>query len=223
VAAVEAATGRYRRTPGDAWVATLEKGLQTQGWRAVSRREARPGDVAILHDAQGQDQHTEIVASDGAARLIGNNGDSQEMVGYDAGGWGAPTFYSPSVATQAVDWREAQGQLVVLQAELLQHRLRDARVLRLGAQAEALYREGAVARRQADAMEQQADQARREAARLSKATAKVRADLGGHAPPQVALQAPTYWQKLYDDGEISKEMLEQHMSVDRGQPALVKR
>jgi hypothetical protein len=95
VSAVESAAGRYHRTSGDPLVSNFEQDLKHQGWHYVSRGQAQPGDVAIFHNSSGGDQHTELVAKSGATQMIGNNGDSQETVGYDSGQWGAPVFLAP--------------------------------------------------------------------------------------------------------------------------------
>ncbi|MFS2021823.1 hypothetical protein ACEN88_35330, partial [Massilia sp. CT11-108] len=59
--------------------------LKGDGWRTVSRGEAKPGDICIV----GDDEHVEIVASNenGRITLIGSNntqgGSGPQVVSYD--------------------------------------------------------------------------------------------------------------------------------------------
>ncbi len=65
VSSVLEATGRLEQ--GNTTVRGLEERLKEEGYYLVSKEDARPGDVYI------KDGHTEIVASDGAATLMGSN------------------------------------------------------------------------------------------------------------------------------------------------------
>ncbi|ALE59472.1 hypothetical protein P0D87_05850 [Paraburkholderia sp. RL17-368-BIF-A] len=66
-------------------VSTLHSELKGDGWRTVSRNEAKPGDICIV----GDDEHVEIVASNdnGRITLIGSNntqgGSGPQVVSYD--------------------------------------------------------------------------------------------------------------------------------------------
>ncbi len=68
-------------------VGDLANRLQQQGWHKVSLADAKPGDVWICHDIDGED-HTEIVASNdhGHVTLIGSNNHpvrSNQQINYD--------------------------------------------------------------------------------------------------------------------------------------------
>lgn len=79
-------------------VSTLHSELKGDGWRTVSRSEAKPGDICIV----GADEHVEIVASNenGRITLIGSNntqgGSGPQVVSYDTytGNRGDVTFLS---------------------------------------------------------------------------------------------------------------------------------
>ena len=66
-------------------VKEFERSLKAQGWKYVSRQNAKAGDV-WMNTSRG---HTELVATDGATRLIGSNNDRPghqvvtEVSGYD--------------------------------------------------------------------------------------------------------------------------------------------
>lgn len=57
-------------------VRAFEKELQKQGWVQVPANQAKPGDVWINH-SRG---HTELVATQGATKLIGSNGSARQKV-----------------------------------------------------------------------------------------------------------------------------------------------
>lgn len=57
-------------------VRAFEKELQKQGWVQVPAAQAKPGDVWINH-SRG---HTELVATQGATKLIGSNGSARQKV-----------------------------------------------------------------------------------------------------------------------------------------------
>ncbi|MBE1160899.1 LysM peptidoglycan-binding domain-containing protein [Dyella acidiphila] len=68
-------------------VGDLTSRLQQQGWHKVSLASAKPGDVWICHDINGED-HTEIVASNtnGHVTLIGSNNTpdpNNQQINYD--------------------------------------------------------------------------------------------------------------------------------------------
>lgn len=68
-------------------VGDLASRLKAQGWHTVSLANAKPGDVWICHDINGED-HTEIVASNnnGKVTLIGSNNHpnrDNQQVNYD--------------------------------------------------------------------------------------------------------------------------------------------
>jgi len=69
-------------------VGDLASRLKQQGWHTVSLANAKPGDVWICHDIDGED-HTEIVASNdhGHVTLIGSNNHpdrNNQQVNYDS-------------------------------------------------------------------------------------------------------------------------------------------
>lgn len=92
VSACLANAGVYKKKPGDASVRVLKQHLIEDGWRKVSKAQAKPGDVAIFNGSQ----HVELVATQGASKLIGSNngGKSYQTVGYDSGNWGSVEYYT---------------------------------------------------------------------------------------------------------------------------------
>lgn len=82
--------GAYKKQPGDASVATLAANLQKQGWKKVSKEQAKPGDVAVYN----KNQHVELVSQPGGQQLIGSNGDALQVVGTSKGSWGNIEYYS---------------------------------------------------------------------------------------------------------------------------------
>ena len=92
VSACLANAGVYKKKPGDASVRVLKQHLIEDGWRKVSKAQAKPGDVAIFNGTQ----HVELVATQGASKLIGSNngGKSYQTVGYDSGNWGSVEYYT---------------------------------------------------------------------------------------------------------------------------------
>ncbi|AFT89900.1 hypothetical protein [Paraburkholderia phenoliruptrix] len=78
-------SGKISETQHTNLVSTLHSELKGDGWRTVSRGEAKPGDICIV----GDDEHVEIVASNenGRITLIGSNntqgGSGPQVVSYD--------------------------------------------------------------------------------------------------------------------------------------------
>ncbi|HEY3999266.1 MAG TPA: hypothetical protein VGO93_10395 [Candidatus Xenobia bacterium] len=97
VSACCADAGDFKKTSGDASVATFAADMQHQGWTAVSQANAKPGDVVIING--GGIQHTELVANKGATDCVGSNGTSTESITHDNPmSWapkGAVTIYQP--------------------------------------------------------------------------------------------------------------------------------
>jgi hypothetical protein len=88
VSAILASTQGFKKTPGDASVATFEKNLKAQGWREVPKSQAKAGDVVIINGSQ----HTELVTKDGGTEAIGSNGSSSQSIKKDNLGWGTEKF-----------------------------------------------------------------------------------------------------------------------------------
>lgn len=93
VSACLANAGVYKKKPGDASVRILKGHLIEDGWKKVSKAQAKPGDVAIFNGTQ----HIELVATQGATQLIGSNNKgnaSTQTVSMDSGNWGSVEYYS---------------------------------------------------------------------------------------------------------------------------------
>ena len=93
VSACLAKSGVYKKKPGDASVRVLKQHLIEDGWKKVSKDQAKPGDVAIFNGTQ----HIELVAEAGGKQLIGSNnkgGSSTQTVSMDSGSWGSVEYYS---------------------------------------------------------------------------------------------------------------------------------
>ena len=84
--------GVYKKKPGDASVRILKQHLIEDGWKKVSKDQAKPGDVAIFNGSQ----HVELVAEKGAKQMIGSNnkGSSTQVVRQGAADWGSKEYYS---------------------------------------------------------------------------------------------------------------------------------
>lgn len=89
VSGILANTQGFKKKPGDASVAQFEKDLKEQGWREVSKDQAKAGDVVIINGSQ----HTELVTKDGGKEAIGSNGSSSQTIKKDNLGWGSEKFY----------------------------------------------------------------------------------------------------------------------------------
>jgi hypothetical protein len=83
--------GTFKKTAGDASVKTFQQDLIKQGFQAVSKSQAQPGDVAII--LGGGVEHTELVATAGATQAIGANGTSQEKVSEQSLDWASGVTY----------------------------------------------------------------------------------------------------------------------------------
>lgn len=93
VSACLAKAGVYKKKPGDASVRVLKQHLIEDGWKKVSKDQAKPGDVAIFNGTQ----HIELVAEAGGKQLIGSNNKGNantQTVSMDAGNWGSVEYYS---------------------------------------------------------------------------------------------------------------------------------
>lgn len=93
VAACLTNAGVYKKKPGDASVRVLKQHLIEDGWKKVSKAQAKPGDVAIFNGTQ----HIELVATQGAGQLIGSNnkgGGNVQTVSMGSGNWGSVEYYS---------------------------------------------------------------------------------------------------------------------------------
>ncbi len=93
VSACLANAGMYKKKPGDASVRILKQHLKEDGWRTVSKAQAKPGDVAIFNGSQ----HIELVVAKGGTQLIGSNNkgnSSTQTVSTDSGTWGSVEYLS---------------------------------------------------------------------------------------------------------------------------------
>lgn len=90
VSAILENTQGFKKTPGDASVATFATNLQKQGWKKVSKAQSKAGDVVIFNGSQ----HTELVTKDGGAEAIGSNGGStNQTIKTDSLAWGSQEYY----------------------------------------------------------------------------------------------------------------------------------
>ena len=93
VSACLANAGLYKKKSGDASVRILKQHLKEDGWKTVSKAQAKPGDVAIFNGTQ----HVELVTKAGGTELIGSNnkgGGNVQYVGTDSGNWGQVEYLS---------------------------------------------------------------------------------------------------------------------------------
>lgn len=90
VSGILANTQGFKKTGGDASVATFKTHLEQQGWKKVSKAQSKAGDVVIFNGSQ----HTELVTKDGGAEAIGSNGGStNQTIKTDSLSWGSQEFY----------------------------------------------------------------------------------------------------------------------------------
>ena len=90
VSAILANTQGFKKTSGDASVATFKQDLVKQGWQKVAKAQSKAGDVVIFNGSQ----HTELVSKDGGAEAIGSNGGAtNQTIKTDSLSWGTQEFY----------------------------------------------------------------------------------------------------------------------------------
>lgn len=93
VSAILANTQGFKKTGGDASVATFKADLVKQGWQKVAKAQSKAGDVVIFNGSQ----HTELVSKDGGAEAIGSNGGAtNQSIKTDSLAWGTQEFYHKS-------------------------------------------------------------------------------------------------------------------------------
>ena len=90
VSGILANTQGFKKTGGDASVATFKTHLEQQGWKKVSKAQSKAGDVVIFNGSQ----HTELVTKDGGAEAIGSNGGAtNQTIKTDSLSWGTQEYY----------------------------------------------------------------------------------------------------------------------------------
>lgn len=90
VSGILANTQGFKKTGGDASVATFKQHLTQQGWQKVDKSQSKAGDVVIFNGSQ----HTELVTKDGGKEAIGSNGGAtNQSIKTDSLSWGSQEFY----------------------------------------------------------------------------------------------------------------------------------